>query len=342
MPSQTFDAILRVILILGMSAVGTPATAMDLEDVEDMEGVSEEADAAYAETKDVQESLAREQARVRSAYKAASDAHNAAESKRQDAISRMKSAEAEIDRLNSESARLKKDMERLAQETAAANKTSEEMKIKVEKANMDLATLKELRNEAANKFLQTTVERDRLTESVTGLEEQRLLAEQEFQKLKEQQKQAEAQLAKVKQEEAQKQARLKALIDGMKQRSLEAEQRKVALEKEAEQERMNTAKLEAQSKLAQEAVHTAESRIDRAPNQIESAGRVQKLSADMAPEELVFKRKCRVFERPARDAKVIMVQQSGTAVSRSDEGKTWFSFSLSDGRVGFAAKKCFH
>ncbi len=58
-------------------------------------------------------------------------------------------------------------------------------------------------------------------------------------------------------------------------------------------------------------------------------------------EELTLSRKCRVFDKVGRDAKVLGVQPSGAAISKRREGKNFYTFTMEDGSEGYVAKRCF-
>ncbi len=334
----------------------SPANAADLADIHaETEDLNNESDAAAAEIKEVKVALATEHSEAEKKFNAAKSKYDMAAAKRQEAVDRFNKGEAEIARLNKEAARLNGEAKRLDGETVLHEKAIANNKVKAEKLNGEIKSLQELRGEAGKRFLDIGVQRDKMDMETKDLEAQKADATKSFQAAKEQEKQALVQLEKRKAEYAQNKARTDAFLAQMRERFKEAQGRLSAIRKETEHLDVKEEKLAVQAKQAEEEVKMAEgTALDRslsstseaqttevsAPPSAAPAAEVSMASAPAS--ELTFKRKCKVFDVPARGAKVLIEQTAGASVAKMDEGQKWIAFKLEDGRKGFVAKACFH
>ncbi len=99
-------------------------------------------------------------------------------------------------------------------------------------------------------------------------------------------------------------------------------------------------RLEATAKTAENEVIAVEAKLHRKPA---AAAAVLQAPSPLPAKDgaYVFKRNCKVFDQPTKDAKVLLIQKGGTEVAKTDEGRTWIAFALPDGRKGYSSKTCF-
>jgi chromosome segregation ATPase len=301
----------KTILIAGLTMLTIPVAARDSVQ-DETEDVSAESEAVMADTQEIKERMAKERAKADQAFQAAVKANQAAAAKKQAAIEQMKQTETDIEQLESDKKRLNADIKKFALETAAVEKVIAENRTKMEKARAEVQTLQQLKSEKAGHFLMLTSQRERLLEEMKRTEDEKVQAEKEFQAAKEQEKKAQQEFDQTKLEQAKTKARLDAYLATLKERYREMQDRKKAVQEEQQKRERENARLEAQTR-------TGENEL----------------------EPLKLKKSCRVFEKPTKGSKVITVQEGGTSITKSDEGKTWFSFPLADGRQGYIAKTCF-
>lgn len=343
---------IRNILLLLFCFLTSAAYAGAIDEIaDDTEDLANEADAAAAETKEIKQEMAKEKAKARAKYQDVSKEHRDAVAKRAAAVKDLKNSESEIDRLASERVKLLADIERLKNETAIAEKTAKDNQMMIEKAKLEIETLKKIRSEKQTKLIEVSSERDRTVEVMKGLDQQKLQADIEFQKLKEQEKFTNDQLQKTRLEEAQKKARLDAYLAQLKEKYKETQEKIKAAENEQEQLQQNTAKLEAQAKAGEAEVEQAEAQLGapkRVPASLDPetkpvtyAPAAESASSAASSSDLTFKRKCRVFDKPGKGGKPLGSKSAGSSVTKSDEGKNWIAFTLKDGRKVYAAKACF-
>jgi chromosome segregation ATPase len=307
----------------------------------DEEDLMNESDAAAAQTAGIQKRLANEKAQAQASYAAAKRAHDQAVSERQKAADRLQKSQDEIEDLNADQAKLVKDTERLKTETSAIEKTIATSQTNAEKARADLATLKQLHVDAAHRFLDLATQRDKVVRDAEDLEKQVSEAQQELDDQKAREKQVSEDLDKRKTEFARKQAQMQAKITSLRERYQQSHSK--VLEMQAE-----NARIEDESNRLQQQTKTGESEVEQveaklaAPAQAESAGIARDVSSvDSGAGALVLKHNCRVFDAPKKGAKVLGVRQGGTAISKTDEGRTWVAFTVDGGGKGFLAKSCF-
>ena len=296
------------------------------------EDLVDEADAAAAQTDAIKERISEERQEAKRNLERAKDRHQSAMSRRQDALSRLRSSEAEIENAQQEKVRLNKEAERLDNETLLTEKAVQQNRALAEKLKGEVQALKDLRGEKAKNFIELTTQRDRAQEDAKALETAKAQAEEELKKVKEQEKLAMEQLERLKVEHAQNKVRTEAYIAGLRERYKEAQEKTADAQTEQASVEQETLQLAEQAKVAEKEVHAAEgASINRTITNITGT----------PTEEVVFRRKCRVFDGPTKGAKVLGVKTSGTSVPKSEEGKTWFAIQLEDGRKGFASKNCF-
>ncbi|NJL24326.1 MAG: hypothetical protein HC902_03550 [Calothrix sp. SM1_5_4] len=326
------------ILMIGIASVwNIDVHAKTLADLnEDVEDLGMEADAAIAETKDVQEKVAQEREAVSRVHQQAVAANRAALSKRQAAIDRWKKAEADIQRMNAERARLLSDNERLDKEAVQADKMTKDSLLRGERLKQEIETIRQVQAEKRKKVSELLALKDKAVLEMQDTEKQHQDAEKELQLVKDDEKRATEQFEKAKLEESQKRARLHAFITSLKERHKAAQERLAAMEREKQQLQKANDKLEAEAK-------AGEAEVQQVERQLASTGPTGSVGSagSAAAEELTFKRSCRVFDSPKKGSKVLGTSTSGTSVAKNNEGKTWISFKLSDGRTGYSAKKCF-
>lgn len=226
------------------------------------------------------------------------------------------------------------EIERLDKENSALEKTNQENLTRAQKLKSDIETLKALRGEKAKHFIELTSQHDKVIADIKKMEQEKAQLETDLTKAKEEEKSANENLQKAKVEAAAKKVKLESYIAGLRERFRQAQQRLAALEAQKSQVQSSTQKMEATAKVAENEVVQVESRLTRnLASSAESTGNEQG--------QYVFKRNCKVFDKPARDAKVLLTKQTGDKISKNDEGKTWIGFALQDGRKGYAAKVCF-
>lgn len=49
---------------------------------------------------------------------------------------------------------------------------------------------------------------------------------------------------------------------------------------------------------------------------------------------------CRIFDGPVKGSNVLGLQEMGTSIAKSKEGKSWVAFTMSNGQLGYIAKSC--
>jgi chromosome segregation ATPase len=312
-----------------------PAFAADADDMNaEVDELNADSDAAAADTAEVKARMAKDKARADRALRAAKQQNQAAAAKRQASADQIKQNDQEVANLTAEQTRLKNEVDRLERETALSDQQAKESGAQIEKLKGEIEALKALRNEKAQNFIMLSTQHDKITEEMKKMELEKSQLEIDLAKSKEQEKAANDNLLKVKAEEAAKKVKLDAYIAGLRERYHQAQERIAAMEAEGTSAKTATQKLEATAKVAENEVIAAEGVITRGPSSAPPA-------AEAKDESYVFKRSCKVIEQPARGAKVLTVQKTGTEVAKTAEGKTWIGFSLEDGRKAYAAKSCF-
>ena len=236
---------------------------------------------------------------------------------------------AETATVQADQARLKSEVERLSKETAASEKQSQQAKTQLDKMKAELETLRNLRNEKAQAYITLTSQHDKIADEIKKTEQEKFQLETDLAKSKEQEKAAADKLAKIKAEQAAKKVKLDAYIAGLRDRFRKAQERLAAMEAEGNQATVAGQKLEATSKTAENEVIAVEDRLSRAPSSVAPSG------------GYTFKRNCKAYDKPAKDAGVLAVQKAGSQVAKTDEGKSWIAFALPDGRKAYVAKTCF-
>lgn len=231
--------------------------------------------------------------------------------------------------VQADQAKLKSEVERLSKETAAAEKQSQESKSQLEKLKAELDTLRNLRNEKAQAYIMLTGQHDKIADEIKKMEQEKIQLETDLAKSKSDEKAAAEKLAKIKAEQAAKKVKLDAYIATLRDRFRKAQERLAAMEAEGNQVTIAGQKLDATAKTAENEVIAVEGRLTRGPSSVSAASGYK------------FKRNCKVYDKPAKDAGVLTVQRSGSLVSKTDEGKSWIAFLLPDGRKAYAAKSCF-
>lgn len=337
--------IIQLLALLVSLTLGMPSAAR-AEDLEDLEDIANESDAALAETADVKRTLKAERDAQQKKYDTVKKAHNSAVAKRQQSVDQMRRIEGEIQRFEAEQVRLKKDMERLEAETLEAQKVSEEKKQIAEKMKGEIETLKQLRQEKAQKFTAMAVEREKILAQHAEIENERKLAEQDFNKIKEEEKRETEALEKLRLETNQKKAKHEAYLAGLKERYNKAREGIASSKTEALNMERDSARMDAVAKTAESEVAEAEGRSS-APAQepINTSGGISiaaqgAADSDSDAERITFKRQCRVFDGPKKKAKVIGKQSAGATAPKAEEGRTWVAFLMADGRKGYVAKGC--
>ena len=231
--------------------------------------------------------------------------------------------------VQADQAKLKSEVERLSKETAAAEKQTHESKAQLDKLKAELESLRNLRNEKAQAYITLTSQHDKIADEIKKMEQEKFQLESDLAKTKGEEKAAAEKLAKIKAEQAAKKVKLDAYIATLRDRFRKAQERLAAMEAEGSQVSVAGQKLEATSKTAENEVIAVEGRLTRGPSSVAPSG------------SYMFKRNCKVYDKPAKDAGVLAVQKSGSQVAKTDEGKTWIAFALPDGRKAYAAKSCF-
>lgn len=343
MYNRLFKFFLFCITVLSFAFSSLTAARGKVDVDNDVEDISAESDGAIAEAKEVKERIANDRADADRALKNATKNYNAAAAKRQQAIEQFNQSENDIKSMEAEQARLNAEVEKINAETAATQKSTLDNRAKLEKANLDLQTLKQVRAEKVAKLAEINAQRDEIALTMKDMEQKQLQGEQELQQLKEQEKQQNEVLAKAKLEEAQKKVKLEAYLAELKTRNRESQDRLKTMQTEKLQAQTANQKLESQVKAGETEVKQGDVQVAaRSVNTVPvAAGAGQGGQGQGQGQEILFKRNCRVFDGPTRGSKVLEVKPVGTAVSKVDEGKTWIAFSLSDGRKGFAARGCF-
>lgn len=325
--------ILRL-LLLGLMALTLQfsATASELDEIDaDVDQLNADSDAAAADSDEIKSRMAKDKARAERALKAAAAKNKAAAAKRQQAADQLKKADEEIQNMSNEQARLNADAERLDREAAASQKAMAANQAKVAQIKKELEAIRAIRAEKAKAFIEITSQQDKIKADLEQMEQEKTVAEAELEKVKEQEKVTIESLAKLKTEEAAKKAKLEAYIAGLRERFHQAQERIAAMEGEKTQLQTANQKLESTAKVAENEVIQAEAQLmGRRPSEAKASG----------SKEYTFKKKCNVFDRPAKGANIVAVKSSGTTVQKSDEGKSWIAFPLTDGRKGFVAKTC--
>lgn len=331
--------LIRLLLLLGIGAA-ILITSMDTafaaggDASTETEDLSDESDAAAAEVKEVKERVRQEKAEATANHNAAKRERDAAVAAKNAALERLNQSEAEIQRLNKEAIRLKSETDRLNGETALHEKAIAENNAKAEKAGGEIKALQDLRGEAAKRFIETGIQREKIENSNKSLDTQIADAKRELQMAKDQEKQASAQLEKMRTEHAANKAKTEQFLAQMRDQYKEAQARASKMKAEMAQIEQTEQKLATQAKAAEAEVKDAEARADgRSLSSVATAGD--------QPAAMTFKRTCKVFEGPKRGAKVLAVHESGKSIKKSDEGQKWIAFKMDDGRKGFAAKACF-
>jgi chromosome segregation ATPase len=239
------------------------------------------------------------------------------------------SSDPELNQIEAEKSRLNGDIKKIEGETAATEKVVADNRSKIEKAKAELQTLQQMKSEKAGNFLMLANQRDKLLEEMKKVEEEKLQAEKEFQAAKEQDKKAQQEFEQTKIELAKNKARLEAYVAGLKDRYREMQERKKSMFDEQQTMERQNAKLEAKARAGEAELQPRQPAAASSP------------APEVQAESLKLKKSCRVFDSPTKGSKVITVQEGGTSITKSEEGKTWFSFSMADGRKGYIAKTCF-
>ncbi len=329
-------ALLALVSLLTLNFTA-PALAADADDMSsEVDELNADSDAAAADNAEVKTRMAKDKARAEKALRAAQQKNQAVAAKRQASADQLKQNDEEVSALNAQQTQLKSEVERLSKEATLSDKAASDSRTQVEKLKADIETLKALRGEKAKSFIELTTQHDKIAVEIKKMEEEKFELENDLIKSKEQEKAATESLAKIKVEEAAKKVKLEAYIAGLRERYHQAQQRITTLEAEGTTMKMAGQKLESTSKVAETEVIAAEAQLSRGP----SAGAPAVAEAKPTG-AYVFKRSCKVFEQPTKGAGVLLVQKAGAQVSKNDEGKTWISFKLEDGRKGYAAKTCF-
>lgn len=224
------------------------------------------------------------------------------------------STKQEIEHLEAEKTRLQADIKKFDGEAAANEKVISDNRAKIEKAKAEVETLQQLKSEKAGHFLTLASQREKVLEEMKQMEQEKVQAEKDLQIAKEQEKKAQQEFEQLKAEHAKSKARLEAYLGGLKNRYREMQERKKSMQDEQARIERQTASLETQARVGE---------------------------SELQGDALKLKKSCRVFDSPGKGSKVLTVQQGGTSISKSEEGKTWIAFPLADGRKGYIAKTCF-
>lgn len=329
---------IRLLLaILGLTLSLNSVSASELEE----EDIANETDAAVAENAEVKRQMARDRAASQRRYEVAKKAHNSAAAKRQASIDQMKKVEADIARFEAERVRMNKEVEKFEHETLVSEQATEQSRLAAQKLKTEIANLQTVVKESQTRLATVNAERDKVMLEQKEIENQKLVADQDFQKQKDLERVENEALEKLRMETAQKKAKNEAYIAGLKERYQRGVEQMAARKAEMANMERESHRMEALARTAEDEVATVEGRV-RAPT---SAPAVEEPAAPptsvAANDALQFKRKCRVFDGPKKGSKVLQMQDPGVSVEKSDEGRSWISFKLSDGRKGYAAKGCF-
>lgn len=251
----------------------------------------------------------------------------------------------DIEELFNEQTKTRKDVERIEKETKEASKAMAGDKAKLEKMRNDLKLMQGLRAEKQKQFLELTTQHDRVVEQIKEMEAEVAKVEMELGKAKEEEKATLAKLQRVRAEEEGKKKRLEAHIAGLRQRYKETADKVAQMDAEIAQQQANGQRLEATAKAAEQEVNDMDAKANN--RMLATIGVAATPSSSSSSDsassggDLTFKRKCRAFETPAKGAKVLETMESGASVTKSEEGKTWYAFTL-NGRKAYAAKNCFN
>lgn len=256
---------------------------------------------------------------------------------------------AEVD----DAKKLCSEIDRLGRETAQMQSDTKQSRAALEKLKTDVAKLREIRGEAAKNFVEGSSEHDRNGDQIAQLTEEKQQLEAELAQNDKQEKAKADKLAKARADYAAKKTKLDAEIAALKARYKEAQARIAKMDDEEDDVHKRDSALEAQKKTAETETANAEAEAAGQPaNAGTRAIASAKASDGDAGEDdqsgptldqggITFKKRCRVFDGPTRDAQVIDVQSAGASFIKNGEGQTYYAFPLTDGRKGFAAKSCF-
>lgn len=248
----------------------------------------------------------------------------------------------DIESIFDEQTKTRKDVERIEKETRETAKSMSGDNAKLAKMKNDLKLMQGLRAEKQKQFLEMSTQHDRVVEQIKELEAEVAKIEAELAKAKEDEKATLAKLQRVRAEEEGRKKRLEAHIAGLRQRYKETADKVAQMDAEIAQQQANGQRLEQTAKAAEHEMNDMDAKANnRMLATIGVAAAPASASGDAAATDLTFKRKCRVFETPAKGAKVLGSKDSGDSVSKSEEGKTWYAFPMGDGRKAYAAKTCF-
>lgn len=304
-------------------------------EIEDNEDIANESDAAMAETKEVKNQLAKEQASAKRKYEAVKRFRDSAAAKRQAAVDGMRAVENQIQNFEKEQARMKAEIANFEKETEQAVKVTEEKKVLVQKLKAETASLTQLKTEKLQRLDAMKLERDKVVQEHKEVEALRLTSEEDFQKLKDEDKKQSDALDKLKLELTQKKARSDAYLAELKERYRKSQDQLKSKKSEVALIEMNANKSEALTKTAEQELKAQDDGQSMENEQAAPVARIE------PPQAVEFKRKCRVFDSPGKGPKVLATQGPGDAFHKADEGKTWIAIQMPDGRKGYAAKGCF-
>lgn len=308
------------------------AFAIDFEDSED---IANESDAAMAETKEVKNQLAKEQANAKRKYDAVKRVRDSAAAKRQAAVDGMRAVENQIQNYEKEQARMKSEIASFEKETEQAIKVTEEKKALAQKLKTETAALNQLKIEKLQRLDAMKLERDKVVQEQKEVEALRLTSEEDFQKLKDEDKKQTEALDKLKLELTQKKARSDAYLAELKERYRKSQEQLKAKKSEVALIEMGANKSEAMTKTAEQELNSQDD------GQAMEAAPATAMARTEQPQAVEFRKKCRVFDSPGKGPKVLATQSPGDAFHKADEGKTWIAIQMPDGRKGYAAKGCF-